>query len=166
MNNAKKFPNSSTFIAEFGAWNIALRAAGLNLNKLKHYTNEELLQLLRILAERISKSPSSRDMSLAPAFPDSKVFITRFQSWNKALLAAGLEPNRRRKYSDMDLIILLRRLARRLGRSPSYEEANHQRGFPCALTFRERFGTWNNALEKAGLERRRRLIQNADIKAT
>ncbi|MEA2037266.1 MAG: hypothetical protein U9O94_07170 [Nanoarchaeota archaeon] len=158
MDKAKHYPNSSTFIYEFTTWNNALREAGLTLNKLRKYSDEDLITLLRILANRLNKSPSAREMDFAQAFPDSKVYIQRFDSWSKALIMAGIKPNKRKtRYSDVLLIELLRNLAKKLGRSPAHDEMNRQQGYPCGNTFRDRFDTWNKALEKAGLEKRNRL---------
>jgi len=37
------------------------------------------------------------------------------------------------------------------GRSPKRREMGNNNGYPCLETFREVFGTWNQALEAAGL---------------
>lgn len=59
-----------------------------------------------------------------------------------------------KKYTDEELITLIRKLAREIGQIPTIRSINSADGYPKATVFTKRFGSWNNALLKAGLEPR------------
>jgi hypothetical protein len=65
-------------------------------------------------------------------------------------------------YTDAELLDALRAFADELGHPPTVPETNDREGFPGADTFVRRFGTWNAALDEAGLETRDRGRSEAD----
>jgi hypothetical protein len=56
------------------------------------------------------------------------------------------------RYSDEQLLSILRTLAAALGRSPSVSDMHARRDLPAPRTYTYRFGSWNAALAAAGLE--------------
>ncbi len=76
------------------------------------------------------------------------IITRRFGGWNRALEKAGLPLNKKNKlkYTDEELLQLLKDKAQELGRSP------YRRELIEGATIDTRFGSWNKALEKAGLE--------------
>lgn len=62
---------------------------------------------------------------------------------------------RKQKYSDEELLDWIHSFVEVLGRLPTAEEVNDSPG-PAHRTFAERFGSWRNAVEKAGYEPRDR----------
>jgi uncharacterized protein YejL (UPF0352 family) len=58
------------------------------------------------------------------------------------------------RYSDQQLLAILRDLAADLGRSPTIQELLARPGLPAPRTYANHFGNWNAALEAAGLETR------------
>ncbi len=123
------------------------------------YTNKFLLRVLRDLADELGRTPTYRELLNRRGLPSPSIYHKRFGSWNKALEAAGLEPKRRRRppaYTDEQLLQALRDLAAKLGRTPVYRELLNHRGLPSPSIYHKRFGSWNAALEAAGLEPKRR----------
>lgn len=55
----------------------------------RRYLPEELLEILKFAAHKLERTPAKREL------PDVKGCIVKaFGTWNKAIIAAGLEPNR------------------------------------------------------------------------
>jgi len=54
----------------------------------------------------------------------------------------------RRRWTDEELLAVVRAEARKLGRPPYFKELGAR---PCARTIADRFGTWQKALTLAGL---------------
>ena len=73
---------------------------------------------------------------------------------------AGFDPHSdRKRRSEDDLIEELQRLADQLGRAPTSREMD-DRGNYSRVVYRNRWGSWNEALEAAGFESR---TQGAEI---
>lgn len=102
------------------------------------YTDEDLLNLLRTFHAEHGRSPKQREIV------QYQTITKRFGSWNKALEKAGLTVLRE-NYSDEYLLNLLKDFYKKHGRSPKRREIKENNAI------RERFCSWNNALEKAGL---------------
>ena len=124
----------------------------------KGYTPEVLIAQLKAEAERLGRSPFHKDIvnaSKEGRTASGALFFRCFGSWNKALQAAGLEINLVSAYTLEVLIAQLKAEAERLGRSPNVKDAirssieNRTAGYSAFLRY---FGSWNNALEAAGLE--------------
>jgi len=58
-----------------------------------------------------------------------------------------------KQYSEQELKAILRELAADLGESPAVADIQSRDDLPSRSTFRARFGSWNDALQAAGLER-------------
>lgn len=56
------------------------------------------------------------------------------------------------QYSQEELTSYLRELASDIGRSPTFNDMDEAEDYPSAKTYEIRFGTWNTAKERAGLE--------------
>ncbi|MGB9886276.1 MAG: homing endonuclease associated repeat-containing protein [Moorellales bacterium] len=150
----------------FGSWAAALAAAGLQPYRRPRpargdieAVRREAVERLRSLAEELGRTPRVTDWrgSFGVA-----VVLKSFGTWNAALEAAGLKPNKRlfrrirRRISDDEMLESLRRLAAELGRRPAYADlrsaAAIRLGCPCLKTLCNRFGSFSAALEAAGLD--------------
>ena len=78
----------------------------------------------------------------------SRTFETRFGSWNKALVAAGLEISRRQDISEEELFENMERVWTALGRQPRRVEMKRPLSAFSGGTYEARFGGWRAALEK------------------
>ena len=56
-----------------------------------------------------------------------------------------------RRYDDEFLLNELKRFYNIYGRSPTYNDFVTNKNFPCTNAYQKHFGTWNNALQLAGL---------------
>ena len=56
-----------------------------------------------------------------------------------------------KKYTDEELLEALKRCSIKLGKTPSEQDVGNKNGYPSDDTFRCRFGSWNRAIELAGL---------------
>jgi len=57
------------------------------------------------------------------------------------------------RYTEGDLIELLREFETKIGRPPRMEDVDKDEKMPNSSTFATHFGTWNKALDAAGLQR-------------
>lgn len=144
----------------FGNWLGALEAAGLDTSRcLHHISDEELCVKLCDLAKELGHAPLRKEVDAhREKMPCSQTYIVRFGSWKKAVTAAGLSMNYhfRENYSDDDLLEMLCRLAEELGRKPTVRDLDSYEWAPCYATVTNHFGTWNEALKRAGLLKKRR----------
>ncbi len=155
----RDLPAPITYLNHFGGWNAALETAGLEPNRWRpSCTDEQLLDTLRTLADELGRPPTCREMRARRDLPDPGTYSRRFGSWSNALETAGLEARycRTPDYTDEQLLQALRDLAAELGRTPTGREMQDRRDLPSPRTCQIRFGSWNAALEAAGLEPNRR----------
>jgi hypothetical protein len=141
---------SKTYQKKFGTWNNALRAADLSVNKQQKITESDLVKELKRIAEKLERTPTSRDMAELGEYASSS-YTNTFGSWNDAIQEANLEITRHRHISKSELIEELKRLADELERTPTsrdmIEHGNHS---PTSYT--RAFETWNDAIQEANLE--------------
>lgn len=102
------------------------------------YTEEELLDLLKTFYKKHGRTPKKQEIK------QNDTIAKRFGSWNNALKKAGL-PILRASYPDEYLLNLLIEFYKEHGRPPKRREIKEN------TAIRIRFGSWNDALEKAGL---------------
>ncbi len=87
FDKSNNLPDSTTYNHRFGSWNNALEKAGLNINRKRRYSEQDLIKILQDFYEKNRRSPSCRDM------PSITPFVNIFGSWNNALKIAGLKMN-------------------------------------------------------------------------
>lgn len=120
---------------------------------VERYSCEELLEHLVSFSEELGKSPTTEDLRETENRPSVTTYVRRFGSWNEAKRKAGLEiyevPE---KYSDEDLLDSIKALEQELGKSPSQEDIAQSDEYPDPMTYKTRFGTWNEAKRLAGVE--------------
>ena len=136
----------------FGSWNEAINAAGLEPNNRGgRIAADALLDELRRLADELGKTPSHYDMAVHGAYAKG-TYQDHFGSWNEAIKAAGLEPNKGgSRIPTADLLDELRRLADELNTAPTCSDMK-QHGRYDPATYSKRFGSWDAAIEEIGLE--------------
>jgi len=117
-------------------------------------SNEQLLEDLREFADELGETPTASQMSEIGPWDDS-TYNNHFGSWNNALKEAGLKINKQRPNvtSKESLLDDLCEFAEKLGKAPTEREMEDN-GPRTAKTYEIYFGSWNNALELAGFERR------------
>jgi hypothetical protein len=129
--------------AELAAFRAGLR---------RRYSDAEILEELRVAAERLGRSPTMREFARDPeARVHPQTVIEHFGTWNAAKRAAGLFP--RRFLTRDELLEQLRALGDELGRTPTARDlAARRRALPSASLYAHTFGSLANALREAGFE--------------
>lgn len=151
MNNSGRF-SATPYYREFGSWPAALKAADLEPQYRQDISDEELLAELARLADELGHDPRQVDMEEHGQF-DPTTYSRRFGSWLDARNQAGLsgqETKPKGRYSRTNLLVALHILAADLGRPPTQNDMD-ERGLYSRSVYYDRFGSWNNALEEAGL---------------
>lgn len=142
--------SSSTYIRIFDSWNEALRQANAGINKRGEVPESELLSQLISLADQLEHSPTVEDIRKHSEFGVT-TYTNKFGSWNEALERAGLERNIQRNITKSELTEQLIQFADTLGRTPTKPEMN-KKGPYSATTYQQKFDSWNEAIEQAGLQ--------------
>ena len=133
----------------FGSWNNALDAADFNPTLRRDIPEDELIDEIQSLADSLGRTPTLKDLNEHGRFsPDP--YRNRFGSWNAALLKASVSTNHRVNISKNELLTALQSLADQLGRTPVSDDMDEYGQFSTNV-YERRFGSWNDALEKAGL---------------
>ena len=68
----------------------------MKLSRNRNYTEGELILQLQILAKKIGRSPTTREVGADPDTAAPVTFTQHFGSWDCALHAAGLERRKKR----------------------------------------------------------------------
>ena len=147
-------PTPTTYRNVFGTWNEALKVANLRPIITQHWSKMELIDMLQKKAKELGRAPTASDMNADDEMPSSATYRNAFGSWNEALLAADLSPNKV-SYSSTKMLLLLREKAEELGRTPKIVDVDADPAMPSGRTYHAVFGTWNTALELAGLKKRK-----------
>lgn len=160
LRQATGYPPARRFLDEFGTWNQAKQAAGLETFQQEgrgtNYTPGELLDRLRELARTTGGPVTQEDANNSPNCPSAPTYQRHFSSWNEAKKAAGLETvdadETPVRYTDEELCDLLRRLAAAVDGPVTIRDLEAAEGYPDHTTFERRFGSWNEAKQAAGLD--------------
>lgn len=99
--NAVDGPCDKTYRNQFGKWSAALAEAGLEVGpRGRRYERDELLDILRALAEDLGHAPSERELKKRDHLPNPGTYRDHFGGWNAALREAGLTPRYPKKYAE------------------------------------------------------------------
>lgn len=126
-----------------------------NLQVRRPRSQEELIISLQTLSGQLGRSPFVSDVG-KNNLPVWSTYAKAFGSWNDALRAAGLEINVNRGYTPERLIQDIRDLAEDLGRVPTRRDCKAKEDTASQKVYTKVFGSWNKALEAAGLVVNRR----------
>jgi hypothetical protein len=118
----------------------------------RRYSDEEILEELRVCAQHLGRSPTMKEFGDSPeTHVHPQTVIEHFGSWNKAKRLAGLVP--RRFATREELLGLLTELGRRLGRVPTAKDVDANRSWmPSKSLYWHTFGSLTNALREAGFD--------------
>ena len=90
-------------------------------------------------------------VGLGGEYPSPSFVVTRFGSWRRALIAAGLEPGNPPPATKEAMVDALRFFNAAHGHSPTTSAWRAERQFPVSETIIRHCGSWRAALALAGL---------------
>lgn len=115
------------------------------------YSDEELIGDIRAVAAVVERSPSLKDYREHGEYAATTIY-RRFGSWQDAVARAGFEPrDPETRIPNEELIDALQELADEIGESPTTFQMN-EHGRYWSKVYRDRFGSWGEALEAAALD--------------
>ena len=142
--------SSSTVNRKFDSWNQAIIEAGYqpydHKDMPKLVSEEELLGEIDRLAD--GDSPPSIPIFNQESAHSASTVERRFESWNDAVIKAGYQPNQ--TVSEHELLAEINRLAD--SNSPPTQAEYTQQADYSPTTVRRKFGSWNEAVTKAGYQ--------------
>lgn len=147
--------DADTYTAKFGSWVAALEAAGFEPDSTQSRKNIPKPDLLDELRRVGGDAPPTKAEMHQHGEYSSGPYRGQFGSWGAALEAADYElgKNQRNGIPDDELLAELRRLG---GDEPPTQAEMERNGRHWRGTYRERFGSWADALRAAGYEPHKR----------
>jgi len=119
----------------------------------RRYTEEELLEKLREIAEEEGETPTQKMLINREDAPSPATYHNRFDSLTKAQEKAGLKPNSRgapQKYTDEELLSWIDAFVNEFGVVPRSDDFRDADPMPQSMLYNKRFGSWEEALQEAG----------------
>ena len=150
-HNDKKLCRSAK--KHFGGWRPAVESLGLGSELPRMWTNQKVIEAI------IRRRAEGSDMS-ATRFEDHGLFVAgkiRFGSWNKALVAAGIDAVLREQWNEEKVLIRIRQILHEI---PIHRIRYVDSKLACAAE--RRFGSIRKAVEIALSEtapRKSRLVK-------
>ncbi len=138
----------------FGTWKNALSLAGLRnertKSELKRIKNEDYYDDLQQIAKQLNKDTVLYgDYKMYGKYSAEHIF-SRFKAWDKALMAAGLQPTglARSRIDEQTLLDELERIWIKLGRQPTSTDITKGNISKYSIdTYKRRFGSWRQTLQ-------------------
>lgn len=114
----------------------------------RNIPENELLEDLKLVANKLATNAlSSRDYNDGGGKYSSTTIITRFGTWNNALLKAELEYVHQREVSTEELFKNLEQVWINLGYQPVFRDMKKPNSRFSTHQYITRFGNWRNALQ-------------------
>ena len=147
MKNEGKY-STGTYHRRFGRWNNAIREAGYEPNERQNIPKKELIEEIHRLGDA-ERPPTLLEMERGEF--SQKTYCNRFGSWRAAVREAGYKDTvSRLEWSDESLLDEIHRLAK--DSSPPTQHEMERKGDFSVTKYKNRWGTWNKAIKKAGYE--------------
>lgn len=116
--------------------------------RYEKYTNDSLLNYLKLFYEKNGKIPKASDFLHNPTYPSFFTYQKRFGSWNNGLILAKLGIRDKDKiYTSKELLDYLVMFREKNGRIPTASDFINSPKYPGYQVYCTRFGSWNNALK-------------------
>lgn len=148
--NYRDFHRATLAVNRFGSWNDFLKAANIK-SKNNRFSDDFYVSRIKDLANKLGRTPLYKE------YKYNNSVVSRFGSWNKFLILAGLTPTNIKNVANPDeiekvsndlLIIQLKNILSDHNKVPTPSE------FPNAHIAVLQFGSWNKFLKAAGLKPR------------
>lgn len=165
VDNNPNLPASISYQKRFKTFNNALLLAGLEPNnapKRVGDNNDTMLDDLRNFAEELGHTPSTREVEANKKLPSVRTYVARFESFNRALALAGLNPSKnspkksRKTQKELfrtkeDVIVALQKLHKEKGRMLRRCDLGKSEESPTHWTVMKFFPDLSSAFDAAGI---------------
>lgn len=165
INNNPALPAANSYKKRFKTYNNAVLLAGLEPNAAPERVDIDdnaLLDGLKNFAEELGHVPSTREVELNKKLPSVKTYTVRFESFNQALVLAGLKPAKkstkksRKTQKELfktkeDVIIALQKLHEEEGRMLRRCDLGKNKESPTYWTVMKFFPDLSSAFVAAGI---------------
>lgn len=144
----------ATMLTRKGYMSLAKHVRNFAKGEAALYTDDFLFKLVRQLAKRLRRTPRLKDFDNDPEMPSGALIFRRFGSLEHACKKAGVSyvPSLySQRYSKKQLLACLRHAWLRLQRAPTVYDFGSSKGRPSVRALARAFGTWNRALQAAGI---------------
>lgn len=145
-----------TYQNRYGSWQAALEAAGIADLTAPILDDDDILEALHDVVATIETAPPPTLADIVDHGAYSPVlYLDRFDSWLAALRTAGFETRARTDpksvtATDNTLQTALQQTATIIHQTPTAEEMDRYGDYQSAV-YRDRFGSWDAAVEAASL---------------
>lgn len=85
-------PSQHTFAKHYGSYTKLIKSLGFEPNT-KYYTRKELIEIFQRYKEKTGKTPVCNIFMKTPSLPSPHTYKKHFNSWENALIEAGMNPN-------------------------------------------------------------------------
>lgn len=155
----KLFGDSKLFRKRWGTWSSTLKAAKVPVRtSFKSLSNEEMLDRLVEVCKMLGRMPKSAEFAKY-GLPSYHTYTNRFGMTPACLLKehgyVSVYSIRKNNISKEQIIDELKEIAKLLGHVPSILDIDRLAKnsiYSSSFIYRKFFGSWNNALKKAGFE--------------
>lgn len=130
-----------------------LQAEVYKRNVYKEYTDKELLNFLKTFYEENGRVPVLRDFVNNSGYPCYNTYREHFGSWDNALKMSGMIYERKKIYTDDELLNYLKIFYEENRRIPVTTDFKNNPAYPGSATYLRHFGSWSNALKLVGMDR-------------
>jgi len=150
--------------SRFGSWDDALRAAGIDPSRVRRYESWDEAKIIRRIQERAAAMLPLNSKAMQQ--DDCKLFnaaLKRYEGWDRALQAAGIDPERvykRHRWSKDRIKRRIKELnAKGQDLAAPAMRANHSALYSAACKY---FGSWTAARRACGIRRNFRKRKGRD----
>jgi hypothetical protein len=147
IDSDPNMPDTGVYRRCYGTFTTAVRKAGYT--PFREYSNKEMLKLFKTKAKELGRSPTIIEIDNDPRLPSSALYFKRFGPLENIQRKLGIRPNVPR-YSDDELIKMLKRKARQLGHPPTCRDIAEDKNLPCVSVYYTHFSTLQKVRELAG----------------
>lgn len=139
-----------TIKRRIGTWGEALEAAGFTPSRTWEVSEDDVIDDIQRLAERLGRPPTAEEMR-SDGEISVKTAQSLFGSWNEALRSGGFDPHQRHNIEETELLEAISAYVEEFGRVPT-PEAMFERGRFSPRPYYRHWEGWPAAVRAAGYE--------------
>lgn len=135
----------------FGGWRNACVYSTLEPLTRK-WEKDEIISEMKTVANMLNKTPTREEVIKLGKHDLTRAAERKFGTWTSALIACGLNPNKRYDWSRKIVLNEIKNMAKGLGHTPSMNELKRLGKYDLLNAILRLFPTYNEFLSVAGLD--------------